>query len=1514
MSHLTSSPFHKPSPFDVPRHAQLPTPPDTEPDFVGVTQAHTTLGPGAEVEPSTLQANLVPDAHGSRFRRVSTLSYRNTGIRDSRDRSGSGHSKWLIVVMPPASVSKMHGQLGHTLASGPPERLSQGILMPLFPTMYGQLTVIAREFNFPSIAGLCVYLHLTENGLHATPRISDETWPLLWSHLLEARSPTLQIQQLPVCGRVEFDIDLNKARWYDAWVSSSRRHVMDLPVSAAPSISHGRGDSKTTFLEDQLPDEPSESLSVLFTRTPVPGSRHVPRKLSLIDRLDTNSIGSGLISNTARIEDSTETRALAPIVQGKEPKLVTKDLESRVKSWRASSSVVPTPLAATGQTSLDPVHMPNDFPLNESLMSAEAAQEGELNLDDFAWSVSSFGPATYDDIDSPMSWDRIQSVHLDRRLEGSVLLSPSTATSFGPDDDLISLVSFASRRPSPDIALRMLEDVPPTPSTATSWGPPLDYPPSPVTVPRAPSVDLACRSMFSRPGTPTTATSWGPSSWPATPRHYDDHSSHISLDVGERGGWSQPVTPLTATSWGAPLSYPPSPSIPEPIPTPDAGQRAFDPASPHPANSFESLFPYSHAEESTTWHHVWPFNREEIRDSNRSMNAGQRAIDLALQHPRDSSEFMLPYHSDDNFAWHHVWPFNREEIRDSNPSMDAGQRVFDSAPQHPRDTSEFVFPYYKPDESSAWHHVWPFNREEIRESSRNSDTSQLPFVFPYYRPEDKSVWQHVWPFNGDQTAEIPKVQVNSELDQHSMTHASSIGSLFSLTSRCLVLRKVLYSEGRLVYPYFRVQHGIRALLSREYPALDIYPPAYPNFEIYPGHVVSARDYELINVQLVASYPTLVIYPAVYPDFEVYPGHVCVADMDFGPLYAPVTAASNVRPLPVKLSAQYPSFNLYPAVYPHFSVYPQVVVTDAVRSPQSRRQYPAFDSYTENVQLNDHASYLPQAGRLPTVYPAFNIYPAVYPALVIYPEIDSFAGPYLQTMPPRIMSNLGSQSGQDSGRMDESSFARLSAVYPSFDLYPAVYPDFDLYPALPHPTENGNKKFLSVGMNADYPVFSLYPSAYPHFDLYPLVDAAQFAEHSFRISTTLAPRYPIFSLFPAVYPYFEIYPGEITSACLSESSISTTLDPGYPFFDIYPAIYPYFDIYRSGRGVSEDDLMALSVKVPAQYPAFSLYSPVYPHFELWPSVGATGLAHPTKRSKRRRTHAELLQEVLSKSDTEMHGEILEQSSLSTQVVPVGLDSRSRPKRSHLDLHGAVFEAESLSGSLRGARDIAIPSSPLKIRLPSTNSPSQAASSRGSPADSHDIRQATPPYKMAPTSLPPVPRLPNTASLFPPVNVLGPLPRLSGLPSHPAQLLRRTSSTRLPPVEEDSSTKPLLHRSHSLASHMMSSQEGVELHRLVRQNVEKGRQSGTGESEAVRCFICNEGRGVNTYHDEHVGRVSSASATPNAFDFERNESLCVKTGSFKISIHVDYCLLSLSCQQDLKLYSLNASQHCVRAFGT
>lgn len=89
----------------------------------------------------------------------------------------------------------------------------------------------------------------------------------------------------------------------------------------------------------------------------------------------------------------------------------------------------------------------------------EADEPLQLDLADYTWSQASAGPRSspLEPLGTP---SMPGSVHLDRRLQGSVLRTPSTATTWGPqDDDWYSEISSTERLPSPDIGQRVRDDV-----------------------------------------------------------------------------------------------------------------------------------------------------------------------------------------------------------------------------------------------------------------------------------------------------------------------------------------------------------------------------------------------------------------------------------------------------------------------------------------------------------------------------------------------------------------------------------------------------------------------------------------------------------------------------------------------------------------------------------------------------------------------------------------------------------------------------------------------------------------------------------------------------------------------------------------------------------------------------------------------------------------------------------------------------------------------------------------------
>lgn len=62
---------------------------------------------------------------------TSVLGYNPFGRDGPRRRT----SRWLVLVIPPSFITESQGAFGHTLSSGPSSRLSQGLLLPLYPTV-----------------------------------------------------------------------------------------------------------------------------------------------------------------------------------------------------------------------------------------------------------------------------------------------------------------------------------------------------------------------------------------------------------------------------------------------------------------------------------------------------------------------------------------------------------------------------------------------------------------------------------------------------------------------------------------------------------------------------------------------------------------------------------------------------------------------------------------------------------------------------------------------------------------------------------------------------------------------------------------------------------------------------------------------------------------------------------------------------------------------------------------------------------------------------------------------------------------------------------------------------------------------------------------------------------------------------------------------------------------------------------------------------------------------------------
>ena len=578
-------------------------------------------------------------------------------------------------------------------------------------------------------------MHVNEAGSLFAPRISEESWGILWGHLFEPNAPG-PTGGLPISGRIEFDIgrfrngtaspllvdtrlvDVAKARWYHSWISVSRRETGSLPSLSPTHVAsmHQRQESKTTVnFEDT--QEQSQTATLPKKRT-----RYTPKRLSLVERFDLGSSPPMVspVPMPAPVTTSVptpeahsaspplaKTLVLSPIAQEDEPlKSHREEIDTRVNSWRANSTFKTNLLASTGQVSLDPANMPNTLPLDPV---DDDEVRPEMNPEDYSWSVTSAGPPSV--LDSPTSSYRVPSVHMDRRAIGSVPLTPETCTSWGPEDyDPLSPVSSVFRLPSPDLGQRYLEYCPMTPTTATSWGPPSEYPPSPdpesqeVYYYRAPSLDLGQRVGWSRPATPSTATSWGPpSEYPPSPPLESQWAYYRppSVDLGRRAEGSRPVTPSTGTSWGAPEEWPPTPTTFSRVSTPDAAQQRssfmeeIGDLGPQPATT------------ATTTPAPWNFVRPHpTHDKQKPKHLEQTPWNFAWPYLTHNGRGSKPL---EQTPWNYVWPYLTVDKRESEP--------LEQTPWN------YVWPYLapavqklEPPERTPWNYAWPYLTQKVSTS------------------------------------------------------------------------------------------------------------------------------------------------------------------------------------------------------------------------------------------------------------------------------------------------------------------------------------------------------------------------------------------------------------------------------------------------------------------------------------------------------------------------------------------------------------------------------------------------------------------------------------------------------------------------------------------------------------------------------------------------------------------------------------------------------------------------------
>ncbi|KIM29550.1 hypothetical protein M408DRAFT_328794 [Serendipita vermifera MAFF 305830] len=1092
------------------------SPPETERN----APAHSAVS-----DPKVVSAVATPDgaAIGDKeesspyrhLRRAPSITYHNQATGFTRPQQ-SRSPRWLLVVLPPASCVEGEPTLGHTLATGAPGRLQSGVLVPLFPTIYGQLAAIAKEFNFPSTAGVCLYLHVSEPGVNIAPRISDDAWQLLWNSYFssdDSNSPVVP-SGLPICGQIEFDVDVRKGRWYESWLSGQEHRITleeAIPPSVAQTMTRWYQEHREAASHDASESLINDNATTAYTAAAPVRSKPIPRPLTLSTRSDgLKSLAKyKLVGNSSREPDGiaesmavpSNKRApsrLSPVVQVEESASNQKDIDTLVRNWRATTPMAPA--------------IPRTGPAGESIPDTYDLPFSDIDMDDFQFSVSSPGPSSYHWLPSAELDGPLYSVGLDRRMLGSVVLTPSVATSFGPDDSFPTpTFSNASRFPSPDIAARMIEDSPATPSTATTWGAPLSWPTTAASFARLQSPDMAARGFTSVPNTPSTATSWGaPLEWPASPASVYRANSP---DIGRRAFGSTPPTPSTATSWGAPEVWPPSPIEATRPSTPDIAARTHSDEVER-SQVYRLVWPFFDGNApAETYQFVWPYLNHEAQPF--------QFVWPYLSREAQVYRLVWPYLNHEEQPYPLVWPFLSQQMNPASGTMPSSQREISP--------SKMVWPYFTPQASAA---AAPLR--DLRFSAVHPSTSMhekvspnLVFQSQYNSPgsaENGRVQKHVEEKICPSYA-YPNIVIyaktSGQKEQATEDYQGSYGffDLYPAVYPAVVPYPARYECDTTVKKALPAPAPVRFLerstaLSPCYPFFDLYPATYPSLVIYPptrsALQAKARESKAApTVHLASNYPHLVLYNSVYPHIEIYPSVALSLPTKKTLSVKTPTRVAKEELCSTRLQPSYPSFNLYPALYPALEIYPDC------------HQAPSRKTSSRSVELEEL--------RLPSYYPCLTIYSPVYPHLEIYPSLASATRkqPQIKAIAP-------------SNEMELCNTV-LPSFYPNLVIYPSTYPFLEIYPTAPL-----TRLELSVTPRYRYPNIVIYEPVHGNRG----VVSKSLPEPLLPVRLELA--YPIFDLYPAPYPHLEIYPPVTRQPTELEPVSLPDAVCNYPTLVIYPA--------------------------------------------------------------------------------------------------------------------------------------------------------------------------------------------------------------------------------------------------------------------------------------------------------------------------------------------------------------------------
>ncbi|WFD05043.1 hypothetical protein MVES1_000368 [Malassezia vespertilionis] len=241
------------------------------------------IPPPASLEEASDEGEQRP--HTAPLGPLRSQSHLYSSLRAHPSAPGAASTSHFIVLTPPADLSA---------ASLPPRSATvathtrRGILLPLYPTLGGQLYALAREYGLPSIGGISLYLQDNGSG-EGGPRIGDATWATLWSAFFEEpahdadgdRSNTaplpytgkqgiyspgrrglprvpsnaslasnrsvsaanfaLENGHLPIVGRFEWAVDPQRARWWRLFIGEADKADEEEPVADTGRSTPGAG-------------------------------------------------------------------------------------------------------------------------------------------------------------------------------------------------------------------------------------------------------------------------------------------------------------------------------------------------------------------------------------------------------------------------------------------------------------------------------------------------------------------------------------------------------------------------------------------------------------------------------------------------------------------------------------------------------------------------------------------------------------------------------------------------------------------------------------------------------------------------------------------------------------------------------------------------------------------------------------------------------------------------------------------------------------------------------------------------------------------------------------------------------------------------------------------------------------------------------------------------------------------------------------------------------------------------